>query len=180
MPPYVSDLIFAMALGTILVDAAIVLCLLALLFKRGRRAVVPFVRSSALLIVVVLSVVSVAGTLVMQYAGALAPCLLCWWQRVFMYPIALIALIAFFKNERFAKIADYVLALSVIGALVALYQHLLQVLPQGALIPCDATNDCAVRSVFEFNFVTIPWMAFTVFAAIILVSWIARTERDAR
>ncbi|HUO50823.1 MAG TPA: disulfide bond formation protein B [Candidatus Paceibacterota bacterium] len=176
MPAYVSGLIYLMALGTVVLDAAIVACVVALMFPSGRRVIVPVIRSGAFLVVVLLSIACVAGTLIMQYAGALAPCVLCWWQRVFLYPVALIALVAFFKNERFAKIADYVLALSCIGALIALYQHLLQVLPQGALIPCDATGDCAVRSVFEFNFVTIPWMAFTAFVALGIVAWIARRE----
>ncbi len=91
-----------------------------------------------------------------------------------MYPVFLIALIATIKNTNFTEIADYVLAFSIFGAAISLYQHLLQMLPAGALIPCDASGDCAVRTVFEFNLVTLPWMAFTAFAALAIVAFIAR------
>ena len=94
-----------------------------------------------------------------------------------MYPTAFIALVAIIKNTRVREIADYVLLLSIIGGLVALYQHLLQILPANSLIPCDASGDCAVRSVFEFGFVTIPWMALSAFAALILIALLVRKEQ---
>jgi disulfide bond formation protein DsbB len=135
-------------------------------------------RRYGLLAIFILSTLSVVATLVLQYGDNLNPCLLCWWQRVFMYPIAIITLLALIKGRTLSDIVDYVLALSVIGALVAFYQHLLQVLPSGALIPCDATGDCAVRSVFEFGFVTLPWMALTLFIAIALMAIVMRTTRE--
>ena len=110
----------------------------------------------------------------MQYYDNLSPCLLCWYQRIFMYPIPLISLITILKNQKISDVADYILGLSAIGFAIALYQHLLQVLPSGALIPCDASGDCAVRCVFEFGFVTLPWMSLTVFAALFLTALIAR------
>jgi len=170
MAPYMPALITAMAAGAVVLDIA-VLGGVASLFGAGMRGSMRrFAQSYGLLAVLVLAVLSIAGTLLMQYAGALAPCVLCWWQRVFMYPIAFIAVVAFAKNARFSEIADYVLALSVVGFLIALYQHLLQILPSGTLIPCDASGDCAVRSIFEFGFVTIPWMALSVFAVLIVLS----------
>jgi disulfide bond formation protein DsbB len=169
-----SLLITLVAAGTVLLDAVVVIGVFALVKRAWREKMFALMRDYALVSFIVLSVLSVAGTLLLQYADNLAPCVLCWWQRVFMYPIAFISLIAFAKNTSRSDIADYVLALSIPGALVALYQHLLQVLPTGALIPCDPTNDCAVRSVFEFGFVTLPWMGFTVFIALICIALVAR------
>lgn len=174
MPALVSTLVYLMAVGTVVLDAAIVVALVMLLNRAWRAKLTACMSGSAMAIVIVLSVLAVAGTLLMQYAGNLSPCIFCWWQRIFMYPIAVIGVVAFIKNAQFSDIADYILALSFIGALFALYQHLLQVLPSGALIPCDATDDCAIRTVFYFNFVTIPWMAVTVFVAIFLVALLAR------
>ena len=48
-----------------------------------------------------------------------------------------------------------------------------------ALIPCDASSDCAIRSVFYFHFVTIPWMALTVFVAIFLIALLGRLYKKA-
>jgi disulfide bond formation protein DsbB len=169
-------LITLMALGTVAVDIAIVALVIALFIPKYRASVLSAMRTYGLLSILILSSASVAGTLLMQYAGALVPCLLCWWQRVFMYPIAFIGIIALVKNTRLSLIADYTFALSVFGAAVALYQHLLQILPAGSLIPCDAAGDCAVRSVFEFGFVTIPWMAFSVFVLLALIALVSRKE----
>jgi disulfide bond formation protein DsbB len=177
MPAYVSTLIYVMAIGTVVFDVGIIVKVLGLLYRPTRAHIVRREYEYGLLAIFVFSTLAVAGTLIMQYAGGLNPCLLCWWQRVFMYPIPLISLIALLKGQTISDIADYLLALSFFGGLVALYQHLLQVLPQGALIPCDATGDCAVRTVFYFNFVTIPWMAFTLFAAIFSIALIVRTMR---
>jgi len=165
-----------MALGTVAIDVAIVALVLSLAYRGTRTQTLHLVRTYGLLSILLLSSASVAGTLLMQYAGALVPCLLCWWQRVFMYPIAIIAIIALVKNTRLSLIADYILALSIMGAAVALYQHLLQILPSGSLIPCDAAGDCAVRSVFEFGFVTIPWMALSVFLLIAFIALLSRKE----
>jgi disulfide bond formation protein DsbB len=176
MPAYASTLIYLMALGTLVLDIALVLKVVALFHRSWRMQIRRGAERYGLLAIFLLSTLAIAGTLVMQYVANLQPCVLCWWQRVFMYPIPLISLIAILKNKQISDIADYVLALSAIGFLVALYQHLLQILPQGTLIPCDAADECAVRSVFEFNFVTLPWMAVTMFAVLFLIALVARKK----
>ena len=93
-----------------------------------------------------------------------------------MYPIALISGVAFVKNVSFSDIADYILVLAIPGALVALYQHLLQILPTGSLIPCGASGECAVRTVFELGYITIPWMAVSVFVALVFIALVARKK----
>lgn len=180
MPAYVSTLIYLMALGTVILDVALVVKVLALFHRPSRAQIARGGRRYGVLVIFLLSAVSIAGSLLIQYAGDLTPCILCWWQRIFMYPIAIISLIAFIKNVELSEIADYLLALSFLGALVSLYQHLLQILPAGALIPCDPTNDCAVRSVFEFGFVTLPWMALTMFVAIFLIAVLNRKKSSER
>lgn len=170
MPAYVSTLIFLMAIGTVVLDAAIVIGVLMLFGRSSRAWLRNALGGNALVFIIVLTVASVAGTLLIEFAGGLVPCDLCWWERIFMYPIAFISVIAFLKNAKFSDISEYVLTFSSIGALIALYHQLLQILPSGALIPCDPTNDCAIRTIFYFDFVTIPWMAFTVFAAIFFIA----------
>ena len=169
-------LITAMALGSIALDLAVLAAISMLLRAGGRDHLIRLVRSYGLLGLFVLSTLSIVATLLLQYADLLAPCILCWWQRIFMYPIAIISLLALIKGRTLSDIADYVLALSVLGACVALYQHLLQILPSGSLVPCDSTNDCAARLVFEFGFVTIPWMALSIFALIALIAVLGRRQ----
>ena len=171
------SLITLMAIGIALLDAAVVIVVLGLITKRYRAPIVAFVRRYALLSIFLLSAACVVGSLYIEYGMNLPPCLMCWWQRIFLYPTALISGIAFSKNAKFSEIADYVLGLSILGSLVALYQHLLQMMPTNPLlVPCDATGDCAVRSVFELGFVTLPWMTFTVCVALVVIALIARKD----
>ena len=169
-------LITLMAIGTVLLNVALVLGIVTIFMPARRSSALVLIRSNARIIIFLLSAASVAGTLLIQYLGLLNPCVLCWWQRIFMYPIVIISFIAIIKNTDVSEIADYVLALSICGGAVALYQHLRQMLPAGSLIPCDAAGDCAVRSVFEFGFVTIPWMALSVFALFVFVAFVSRKK----
>src|SRR5262249_6623636 len=157
-------------------DIALVLKLLALFHAPSRAQIRSKGEQYGLIAIFLFGVGAMVVTLWMQYFDNLAPCLLCWYQRICMYPIPLIAAIAVVKGQKLSDVADYILGLSAIGFLIALYQHLLQVLPSGSLIPCDASNDCAVRSVFEFGFVTIPWMALTVFAVLFVIALVGRKK----
>jgi disulfide bond formation protein DsbB len=168
--------IVLMALGIVVLDVAFVVSVIALFNAKWRGIIRSFAQEYGMLGIFLLSAGSIFGTLLMQYAALLTPCVLCWWQRIFMYPIALISLIALIKGKRMYDIADYVIVFSILGGAISLYQHLLQILPSGSLIPCDSSGDCAVRLVFEFGFVTIPWMALTVFAALALIAFLARKE----
>ncbi len=102
------------------------------------------------------------------------PCPLCWWQRVFLYPQVLMFALAIWKRDR--AIADYSILLSIAGAGVALYHHMLQVLPAGSL-PCPAEGvSCAQRFIFEFGYITFPLMAFSLFAFLIVLTLFVRKK----
>lgn len=163
-----------MAAGTVALNICLLFCIAMLFNKKWRDALRISVEAHGRLIIFILVLGSVAGSLWIEYFANLPPCVLCWWQRIFMYPTLLISAIAIIKNTKFVDIADYILALSLLGAAVALYQHLLQILPQGSLIPCSATDECAIRLVFEFGYITLPWMALSVFALFILIAALGR------
>lgn len=105
----------------------------------------------------------------------IAPCGLCWLQRVFLYPQAILFAVAIWKQERF--IVDYSIALSIFGGVVALYQHYLQ-MGGASLVPCPAVatqaTDCAVRFLFELGYITFPLMSFSVFAFLIVLMLFVR------
>lgn len=169
-----APLISALALLTIALDVVIVGLGIVSMRAQSRARVVMFMRTHARMLTFFFSFAAVCTTLILEHVFGLTPCVLCWWQRIFMYPIFVITLVASVQNVRFAVIADYISTLAFFGVCVSLYQHLLQMLPSGTLIPCDASNDCAVRSVFEFGFVTLPWMALTLFVAILVIAIVAR------
>lgn len=128
-----------------------------------------------------------SGTLLSLYYSeglGFPPCPLCWWQRIFLYPQVILFALALWKRlpgQGGRDIADYSIALSVVGLGFALYHHALQVLPSGSL-PCPAEGvvSCAQRFVFEFGYITFPLMAATLFASLIILMLFVRPVREPR
>ncbi len=69
------------------------------------------------------------------------------------------------RRDRGTEVWDYIIALSILGLLVALYHHYLQ-MGGTEILPCPASGegDCGKRFIYEFNYVTFPLMAATLFA----------------
>ncbi len=105
------------------------------------------------------------------YSGVIgyAPCQLCWWQRIAIYPQVLLYGIAMMTNDR--KVFRYTLALSLIGVLFALYHNYLE-LGGNSLIACDAAVSCTAIYVNQFDFVTIPLMSLLSQIGLTAIAWI--------
>ncbi len=120
------------------------------------------------------TLVSSALTLYYSEVLGIEPCPLCWWQRVFLYSQVVLFALALWRRE--SRIALYSIVLSIFGLGFALYHHALQVLPSGTL-PCPATGvSCAARFMYEFNYITYPLMAATLFAFLIVLMLFVRTR----
>jgi disulfide bond formation protein DsbB len=81
--------------------------------------------------------VATAGSLYLSLGLGLAPCELCWYQRILMYPLAVVLGVA--AAERRAGVWRTVLPLSVLGTGVAAYHSYLQV----TTVSCGFAGDCA-------------------------------------
>lgn len=98
-----------------------------------------------------------------------APCDLCWYQRVFLYPQVFLFAYAWYKKDR--AVLPYTLILSLCGLVVATYHHFLQ-MGYDLLKPCSSAPfavDCAKPSFIEFGFVTFPFMAIVLFGFLTLI-----------
>ncbi|MBI4058371.1 disulfide bond formation protein B [Candidatus Gottesmanbacteria bacterium] len=109
--------------------------------------------------------IATLGSLYFSEILKLPPCVLCWYQRIFMYP--LVAIIAIGILRRDPGVAFYILSLSIPGGLVAFYQYLLQreVLPESAA-PCVQGISCTTTYIEWFGFITIPFLSLVAFAVI--------------
>lgn len=113
----------------------------------------------------IVSVIASLGSLYFSEIKEFIPCELCWYQRIFMYPLAIILGIAAFYNEKNLK--KYILLLSVIGGLISLYHYFVQKIPGFASIkPCVQGVPCNVQYINWFGFITIPFLAFIAFTII--------------
>ena len=122
--------------------------------------VISFVSQHALLIGFILSLTSVVASLFYSEIVGFVPCVLCWFQRIFIYPQVILFGYALKKKDR--GILPYAFILTIIGSIFALYHNYIY-LGGSPAIPCDANASCTQRLVFEFGFMTIPLMAFTLF-----------------
>lgn len=95
------------------------------------------------------------------------PCGLCWLMRITVFSQAVLLPFAIWKKDY--SFALYGMVLSVIGTILGLYQHYLQ-MGGGELLPCPASGgDCAKRILFEYGFMTFPLMgaSMLLFAALV-------------
>lgn len=106
------------------------------------------------------------GSLFLSAVAGFAPCSLCWWQRIFMFPLPIVLGAGLFRRDEGARRS--VIALASIGSVFSLYHAYLQY-GGASFTACGAdTISCAQRLVFEFGFITIPLMTLTAFLLIII------------
>ena len=110
--------------------------------------------------------VSTLGALFFGEVMQLPPCVLCWYQRICMFPLVLILPVGLFPLER--KVVRYALPLAGIGCLFAVFHVLLiaGVIPE-SIKPCTQGVPCSEKVIEWFGFVTIPLLAVVAFSAII-------------
>lgn len=106
-----------------------------------------------------------AGSLFLSEVLRLPPCILCWYQRILMYPLVVILAVGILLRDR--RLRLYVLPLSVLGLGVAVYHNLLYfgLIPEG-LTQCALGVSCTARQLELFGFVTIPLMSLVAFSVI--------------
>lgn len=121
--------------------------------------------NKSLLVAWIAAVIATLGSLYFSEVMQFIPCTLCWYQRIFMYPLAIVLGIAFYKNDR--RIYPYVLPLSIIGMLISGYHMLLQKIPYLKQFEmCKTVVPCSEDYLNWFGFVTIPMLAFIAFTII--------------
>lgn len=118
----------------------------------------------------IVSIAATVGSLFYSEVMNFVPCSLCWYQRIFMYPLPIILGIAVYFNE--AVIKKYIFSVAAIGWLIAIYHVLLQKIPAlKATEPCKQGIPCSVDYVNYLGFITIPMLSLTAFTLIILLVW---------
>lgn len=114
----------------------------------------------------VIATVATLGSLFFSEVMEFPPCALCWYQRIAMYPLVIILIIGFLKNDR--NVTYYALPMSFVGWFIALYHILLAngIIPETAA-PCREGVSCSTIYLDWFGFITIPLLSFVAFSAIL-------------
>ena len=114
----------------------------------------------------IIASVSTLGSLFFSEIMELAPCALCWYQRIFMFPLVIILLVGLFPFDK--RIIKYALPLAIAGWGFAFYHYLLYsgFIPE-SIQPCSEGVSCSETYLDLFGFLTIPMLSLISFSIII-------------
>lgn len=114
-----------------------------------------------------IAVVAMVASLFFGEVMKLPPCVLCWYQRICLFPLTVIMAVGILLRD--AKVTSYALPLVVAGLGFSAYHNLLyyRVIPE-ELTPCTEGVSCSARQIEWLGFVTIPLMALLAFASILI------------
>ena len=124
-----------------------------------------------------LALAATAAALFLGEVMGMAPCVLCWYQRIAMFPLVTVLGMACYGADR--RGAVYALPLALAGAGLAAYHTLLVAgLVPKAWIPCGPGVSCADQNLEILNGIQIPWLSLAAFVAIssLLVVYLRKTR----
>ena len=168
----------------VLVVALLLIALSALVLPAARRLLVEIrdtLAGTELWIAGSIALVATLGSLYYSEIADFIPCRLCWFQRIAMYPLAVVLLVAAWRRDVRGAFA-YAITLPVAGILVSAYHVYIEINPDAESQACKAGGaPCSIKWVEELGYITLPVLAGTAFAAIIALLLLARSrDRDER
>ncbi len=172
---------------TVFANIATILLLFTLLFSRFRgkklsglpKKILDIASKWAIQVSLIISVVSTLGSLFFSEVAKYDPCVLCWYQRILMYPLVLLFGLSLLKKE-VKHVLDYALAPVVIGVAIA-GLHSLEQLTKDPFLPCSAIGyavSCTKFFFRTFGYITIPMMSLSAFAFILVLLIAKRSHRQ--
>lgn len=109
------------------------------------------------------SLTATLGSLFFSEVMRLPPCVLCWYQRIAMYPLVVLATVALVRRD--FGVGSYAWPFVAVGLAVSIYHNLLYYhLISDSITPCTQGVSCTERQIEWLGFVTIPLLALTAFA----------------
>ncbi len=169
MNPLVPTVSKVLSLLTILGQVIVLIVLISFFIYKKNKNKLDILDKHALVFSFIIALAATLGSLFYSEIAGYEPCKLCWFQRIFMYPLVLLLGMAVWKKDN--GISNYVIVMSTLGALIAGYHYLLQIGAAPALVPCSTVGysvSCAEKFVMNFGYITIPLMSLTAFLLIAL------------
>ncbi len=127
---------------------------------------------SAMSVAWLVAAVATSGSLWFQFGAHFVPCELCWFQRIAMYPLALLLGVAALRRD--TRFWIYGLSMSVVGGVVSAYHYQLERFPNQHTLACDVANPCTAIWFERFGYITLSMMALSGFVCISALMVIAR------
>jgi len=141
---------------------------------RLRDSILDSVRGYELWMAMGVALAATLGSLYLSEIEHLVPCRWCWFQRIFMYPLVVVLGVAAWRRDTEVRLTAAILAIA--GGVIAAYHYLIQHFPGLDSGACDPTAPCSAAYIWQWNFVSIPYMAASAFALILTLIFALRTN----
>jgi len=165
-----------LGLGTIILQALILSGALYYLWRRSSSdRLIKLIADYALWAALVIAWLATLGSLYYSEIAGFAPCQLCWFQRIAIYPQIVLLWVAAVRQDGLAKL--YSLPLLCIGLLISLYHNYIYYNPPAVTMCSAAELSCTNKVVTIYGYISIPLMAATVLVAMGLLVLVARPRR---
>jgi disulfide bond formation protein DsbB len=124
-----------------------------------------------------ISLVATIGSLFFSEIMNFVPCSLCWYQRIFMYPLVFVFLVNLLYPDKY--LFKYSFPLVFVGLIISIYHNLLilKIIPE-KLSPCVSGVPCSVDYLNYFGFITIPLLSFIAFFMILILLLLYRKRAN--
>lgn len=185
MTPIASDATLLLSWATLILQVVIVCAsfvLLLVVLQHPNERLHHLARKTAehaFLIGFIISFLALVASFFYSNIVGFAPCELCWWQRIFLYPQVVLFAVALY-NEKINKVSDeliflYSFILSLIGGAIALFHYYAQMFNPNVLAICNTTDtSCSKIFFISFGYITIPIMSLTAYLLLILIYFFRR------
>lgn len=109
--------------------------------------------------------IATLGSLFFSEIMQFVPCNMCWYQRIFMYPLVLIFLVNLLYPDD--KVYKYAMPLVLVGLFFAIYHNLLMfgIIPE-SVVPCVQGIPCSTKYINWFGFINIPFLSLVSYSII--------------
>lgn len=119
--------------------------------------------------------IATLGSLFFSEIMHFVPCTMCWYQRIFMYPLVLVFLINLLYPDD--KVFKYSFPLVFVGFIISIYHNLLMFgIINDDLVPCKSGIPCSTRYIDYFGFITIPFLSMLAFAILFVLLLMFKRE----
>lgn len=142
----------------------------------GLRWLRDMIDGASLALAALVALVATLGSLYLSEVANFAPCQLCWYQRIAMYPLPVILGIAAWRRD--FGIRPYAMALAAIGGAISIYHYQLERFPSQSSLSCSVDVPCTTVWIWRFHYISIPFMALSAFALIVTLLLLGPSSRD--
>jgi disulfide bond formation protein DsbB len=157
------------AIGTVAIQLLVLVTIIAWIAKAPFATWVA--RNSSWLLKIIF-VGAALGSLTYEFVFGFEPCVLCWYQRIAIFSIAILLFTANLTKSALLRLQ--ILILSSAGLAIALFHNYISIFPESGATVCGATSvSCTILYVFQFGYITIPMMSATILLAGLIFTLLA-------